>query len=478
MPAAQGRRSVLQFHGTLCGAGRSGLRTLRVRPTVKGFADVALQNRAYLRAAGGACTPSNRSEHRACDLETHELRLAPLGGQSHARRRRPRWQAPRFRKRSLRTSTFLTRRKKRGPPTPPVTTPPATRLQKPSSRRAIRQFTIHPLPAPGTLPPRRPATITSSAYSTTGSASSASDWLGSYRFAGGNANFSGPWYATADAFLLHRSNGNQNQAITVDSNTNNTLLSVRDLTFTSKVGPRLLLGYAWSHTTAFEVSYFGLIDSRTSTNQTGASNLTLPGALAFIATDFFNASQVGVSYSSRLNNAEFNVLRNTGSSSISWLYGFRYLGLNERLEISSTGAVGTGRYDIMTRNNMFGVQGGGRWMFNYKCFALESTLKFGILENATQQSQSVTDPAFPVTIRDTLEKGANVSFLGEVGVNGIYRLSDKWAIRTGYTFIWVDGLALAPNQLDTSYTATSGTTLNHGGNVFLSAINLGVELHW
>jgi hypothetical protein len=311
-----------------------------------------------------------------------------------------------------------------------------------------------------------------------GSSSSAADWLGSYRFAGGNASFNGPWYVSADAFLLHRSNGNQNMPITVDGNTNNTLLSVRDLTFTSKVGPRLMFGYAWSHTTAFEVSYFGLIDSRTSTNQTGASNLTLPGALAFIATDFFNASQVGVNYNSRLNNAEFNVLRNTGSSSLSWLYGFRYLGLNEHFDISSTGAIGTGRYDISTRNNMFGIQGGARWMFNYKCFALESTVKCGVLENATQQTQNVNDPAYPITVRDTLAKGANVSFLSELNVNAIYRLSEKWAIRTGYTLIWVDGLALAPNQLDTTFTAVSGTTLNHGGNIFLSAINLGVELHW
>lgn len=312
----------------------------------------------------------------------------------------------------------------------------------------------------------------------TDDSSSPSNFLAGYRFAGGNASFNGPWYVSADAFLLRRSNGNAHIPITVDGNTGNTLLNAHDLTFTSKVGPRLMLGYAWSHTTAFEVSYFGLIDSRTQTHQSGNNNLTLPGDLAFVATDFFNANQVNVAYSSRLNNAEFNVLRNTGSNSISWLYGFRYLGLQEHLDINSIGTVGTANYAVLTRNNMFGVQAGGRWMFNYKRFALESTLKFGILENATQQSQNVTDPAFPFTLRNTLEKGANVSFLTELGVNGIYALTEKWAIRAGYTLIWVDGLALAPNQLDYSYTTTSGTSLNHGGNLFLSAINLGVELHW
>ena len=127
---------------------------------------------------------------------------------------------------------------------------------------------------------------------------------------------------------------------------------------------------------------------------------------------------------------------------------------------------------------MFGIQGGARWMFNYKRLALETTAKAGVLENATQQSQNVTDPAFPLPLRNTLEKGANVSFLAKLGLNAIYRLTETWAIRTGYTLIWVDGLALAPNQLDYTFTATSGTGLNHGGNLFLQAISLGVELHW
>jgi len=127
---------------------------------------------------------------------------------------------------------------------------------------------------------------------------------------------------------------------------------------------------------------------------------------------------------------------------------------------------------------MFGIQGGARWMFNYKRLAVETTLKAGVLENATQQSQNVNDPAFPITLRNTLEKGANVSFLSEIALNASYRLTEHWAIRTGYTLIWVDGLALAPNQMDTTFTATSGTGLNHGGNLLLTAVNLGAEFHW
>ena len=130
--------------------------------------------------------------------------------------------------------------------------------------------------------------------SSTGSTGPASAWLGTYRFAGGNPAFNGPWYISADAFLMHRSNGNANIPITVDGNTGSNILSAQNLTFTSKVGPRLMLGYAWSHTTAFEISYFGLIDSRTQVFMSGNNNLTLPGDLSSSATGFNDANQVGV----------------------------------------------------------------------------------------------------------------------------------------------------------------------------------------
>ena len=70
-----------------------------------------------------------------------------------------------------------------------------------------------------------------------GSPSAVSSWLGTYRFGGGNSGFTGPWYVSADAFLLQRSNGNANIPITVDSNTGTTLLSAQNLKFTSAGRP-------------------------------------------------------------------------------------------------------------------------------------------------------------------------------------------------------------------------------------------------
>ena len=40
-------------------------------------------------------------------------------------------------------------------------------------------------------------------------------------------------------------------------------------------------------------------------------------------------------------------------------------------------------------------------------------------------------------------------------------------MRAGYNFIWLQGVALAPNQFDFGATNTAGTGLAGGGGVFL-----------
>lgn len=60
----------------------------------------------------------------------------------------------------------------------------------------------------------------------------------------------------------------------------------------------------------------------------------------------------------------------------------------------------------------------------------------------------------------------------------IYRLTDVWGIRAGYNLIWIDGLALAPNQFDFSDTSVSGSNLVSGGGIFMNGANLGLEARW
>ena len=78
----------------------------------------------------------------------------------------------------------------------------------------------------------------------------------------------------------------------------------------------------------------------------------------------------------------------------------------------------------------------------------------------------------------TTAYAGSVGLLSMLNLSAIYRLTDHWGLRAGYNLIWLDGLALAPNQWDFTNTADSGTSLVGGGCLFLNGANLGLERRW
>ena len=112
-------------------------------------------------------------------------------------------------------------------------------------------------------------------------------------------------------------------------------------------------------------------------------------------------------------------------------------------------------------------------------FGWEATGKAGIFGNDAQQTQSVTDfPNFP--LRPTVSSsGGGVAFVGEINLSALYRLTDVWNLRAGYNAMWIEGLALAPDQLDFNFAASpSGNQLHNGGGMFLHGVNVGLEARW
>ncbi len=57
----------------------------------------------------------------------------------------------------------------------------------------------------------------------------------------------------------------------------------------------------------------------------------------------------------------------------------------------------------------------------------------------------------------------------------MYRLDDVWTLRGGYNLLWIEGVALAPDQLDFTDTPTSGTSLDIDSGVFAHGFSAGLE---
>ncbi|MCL4203910.1 MAG: BBP7 family outer membrane beta-barrel protein [Pirellulaceae bacterium] len=307
-------------------------------------------------------------------------------------------------------------------------------------------------------------------------------------------------YAQVDALFMTRQPRFAQQPMVVgDEET--TLLSTSDLDFDFEPGVRATVGIRHCGGRALEFSYFDLGQGDASAFVEGEF-LTFPGDVAGNVFPWMDS--VGVNYSSWLHNFELNLPccsgccesdcgKGKGKSdddgkgygpvrcrSFEWFAGFRYIDLGERLNIVGQGAVDgeQGSYNLRTTNHMYGAQLGARLRRSQGSFGWEATGKAGIFGNDSQQRQSVTD--FPdFTLRNESRSGGGVAFVGEVNVSALVRLTDVWNIRTGYNAMWIEGLALAPDQLDFDFaTDPSGNQLRNGGGMFLHGVNVGLEARW
>ncbi len=287
-------------------------------------------------------------------------------------------------------------------------------------------------------------------------------------------------YAQVDAIFFTRDVHAGNQPLVLRDIVNptdpNVVLSTADLSIPFQVGPRITLGHEFDATYSFEASYFGIFNWKDTLNATGANNLNMPGDLGLTGgLAFFGADQVSIVYNSQVNNGELNLLHSYGN--ISCLVGFRYFELGENLNMTFNDVVdGTGTYDLNAYNNLFGLQGGARLVQACGNWSYDLTGKAGVYGNSVSSSQQVIDSG--TLLRSVRTTGAQVAFLGELGLNGNYQFSQNWFLRGGYQVYWVDGVALAPEQLDFTNTTDSGTHLNKTGSLFMQGTHAGLMARW
>ena len=293
----------------------------------------------------------------------------------------------------------------------------------------------------------------------------------------------GCYYSQVDALFLTRDNrANQPAVIRVtdegNANPGTTVLTAGSPTFNLQPGVRVLVGWQLDDCNALELLYFGIYNWSASATAAGNNNLAIPGDLGLASLDFFAADRMTLSYRSTLNNAEANYVGSLGGD-LSLLGGFRYLSVNETFNIRSTDVdTGTSNYHVHTNNNLYGGQLGARWYQVRGDWDLMATGKAGIFGNDGSQSQTITDFPSGFFLRDSGNiRGGNVAFVGDINLSAAYYLNDVWTLRVGYNLLWIEGVALAQNQLDFTDTPSSGTTLRTAG-FFAHGVNVGLQAGW
>ncbi len=178
---------------------------------------------------------------------------------------------------------------------------------------------------------------------------------------------------------------------------------------------------------------------------------------------------------------------------ISYLYGLRFMQIDETFRFHSQGTTTTfdtsggatpdfytGDYDVVTHNNLLGIQVGADMTFRHCRWSWGITSKIGPYINFADQTSTVR--AVDVTNADVLLSNDIAaakhvaSLIGEVGFEATYKFQPNLMGRAGWDLMWVTGLALAPEQVQ--FTTSPVDKVNTNGSMFLQGLSLSLEWMW
>jgi Putative beta barrel porin-7 (BBP7) len=284
-------------------------------------------------------------------------------------------------------------------------------------------------------------------------------------------------YGSAEIFYARRDNAVISQPTIIDATTGATLASTTDLSFIYLPGAKIQAGYFFSNGWGVESDFWGQWGFSDFKSVSEPGNLAIPGDLGVAGrANFFNVDQITEIYSSHINNYEINFI--LPYASVQYLAGFRYLSIDERFDINTfSNATGSGDYQIVSHNRMYGGQLGARTQWQVERFVFDFEGKAGVFANSAHQDQTVVGDTDGV-LRQTGASERQAAFVGEVSAYLFIPMGTHFTGRLGYTAIWIDDLALAPDQLDFTDTTTSGTGIYTRGSMLIHGFNAGLEARW
>lgn len=307
------------------------------------------------------------------------------------------------------------------------------------------------------------------------------------------------WYdITVDAMYLKRDETSRQVNFTADGPgpDPNIIMSTDDLNFDEQIGFRFNAAVQVLSTATAEFTYFGLFSwNSTDSRADPAGGLFSPISQfaqfppgGFPQTD--NAIFHSIAYSSSFDNFELNFRRRYTAPNCrvqaSFLAGVRYFYLLEDFRHFTEGLdtdpvmvgnqAGTMDYNIRARNSLTGFQvGGDLWSTVVPGIKAGGELKAGVFGNYGNQTTVILATEPDATYNENADMN-DIAVMADANLMVIWRVNPNWTLRAGYFMMYVDGVALAPEQfnstappnlvspsLRTQETNDNGSAFYHGG---------------
>lgn len=314
------------------------------------------------------------------------------------------------------------------------------------------------------------------------------------------------WYdVTLDAMYLTREEASRRIDLSSDGPVGPILLSTSDMDFEEEIGFRLTGAAQIFAGSTLEFTYFGLFNWSTAAANRPSG---IPGDNVFSVLSNFGtinapngfdetdrARQHTIAYSSTIDNFELHVRKRWQAPNArvqgSWLLGARYLYLLEDFNHFTLGggtpSRGNMNYDVRTRNSLTGGQiGGDMWINLIPGVNVGADFKVGAYGNyANQSTRIVATTGVPPgsTFAESLDSN-DIALISEANVMFLYRLGPHFTFKGGYSFLFIEGVALAPENFNTTVPTIlfAGSTrtpfVNVNGNIFYHGAFAGLEWMW
>lgn len=289
------------------------------------------------------------------------------------------------------------------------------------------------------------------------------------------------WTVRADGLLLHRSKpGN---TVLVVNNDDAPIFNANEFDLGISAGwdisiiRRCVLGTQWG----IEGLYYSVDNwsaSRGVERSADGAWVTFEGY--YIGNDY--PQDVWGDYRSGLHNIELNARRAIGCRG-DFLIGFRYIDLRERMDIFMNtlypdGSRNFGTYDIQASNELSGIQVGfDGHIFSRGRLTVDGLVKAGVFNDSAGNSavltqQHVIEPHYSAASAN------HTASLEEMAFTAVYELNSNWSFRAGYQLMWLQGVALASDQVAVSDIESHTATVDTDGSLFYHGAILGLECNF
>ena len=205
---------------------------------------------------------------------------------------------------------------------------------------------------------------------------------------------------------------------------------------------------------------------------------TVPGGLpGWIQTNQYSLRErvwegMAWQYGSELDNAEFNV-RWKPCSRVTVLAGFRWVNLQEDL-VGALDPPTVGSeppfWNTTTTNNLYGFQiGADGKIVERGRFSMDALLKAGIFDDYAEETTQVS--VIHKTVYQASASTNHAAFVGKTALQCKYQVAKGLSLIAGYEVIWLEGVALAPGQIQETYTITRYPITHPYGSVQALGVN-------